>query len=191
LAIYAAICQANGLVPIVEPEVLMDGSHSIQVCADVSQRVYACVVGYLHDYNILFEGMLLKPNMICPGVDGGVKSSPEEIAWYTVRTLRRTIPSSVPGIMFLSGGQSEEEATLNLNAINRVPKSPWILSFSYGRALQASVLKVWQGKPENEQAAREQLLTLARNNSLAQLGQYLSTGTEEGGDSLFQSNYVY
>jgi len=189
LALYASICQANGLVPIVEPEVLMDGTHSIQVCADVSQRVYASVVGYLHDYNVLFEGMLLKPNMVCPGADGGIKSSPEEIAWYTVRTLKRTIPSSVPGIMFLSGGQSEEEASLNLNAINRIPHTPWILSFSYGRALQASVLKAWLGKAENVQAARERLLFLARNNSLAQRGQYLGGG--EGGDSLFQSNYSY
>jgi len=188
LALYAAICQANGLVPIVEPEVLMDGTHSIQVCADVSQRVFGCVVGYLHEYNILFEGMLLKPNMICPGADSGIKSSPEEIAWYTVRTLKRTIPSSVPGIMFLSGGQSEEEASVNLNAINNVPKTPWILSFSYGRALQASVLKTWSGKEENVQAARERLLQLARNNSQAQLGQYLGGGSSE---TLYQKNYTY
>jgi len=189
LALYAAICQANGLVPIVEPEVLMDGTHSIQVCADVSQRVFASVVGYLHEHNILFEGMLLKPNMICPGADSEIKSSPEEIAWYTVRTLKRTLPSSVPGVVFLSGGQSEEEASVNLNAINRIPHSPWILSFSYGRALQASVLKTWLGKPENEQAARDRLLILARNNSQAQRGQYL--GSSEGGDSLYQSNYSY
>lgn len=192
LARYAAICQANGLVPIVEPEVLMDGSHDINVCARVSEHVYATVVKALHDNGVVLEGSLLKPNMIAPG-DSHAKSSPEEIGHYTVRTLARTIPPSMTGIMFLSGGQTEEEATVNLNAINKVGSHmPWKLSFSYGRALQASTIKAWEGKHENLETAQKVLLARAKANSEAQLGKYAGGATPEGSqESLFQKNYTY
>ena len=137
LARYAAICQANGLVPIVEPEILTDGDHNIEVCAEVSERVFRQCVQALHEQKLLLEGLLLKPNMVTPGATSGEKKSAAEIAWYTVRTLSRTIVPAIPGITFLSGGQSEEEATLNLNEMNKLDAKlrPWSLSFSYGRAL--------------------------------------------------------
>jgi len=194
LARYAAICQANGLVPIVEPEVLADGPHSIGECAEKSQEVYAAVVTALHDNGILFEGMLLKPNMITSGSEAAEKAGPQEIAWRTFQTLSRTIPASVPGIMFLSGGQSEEEASVNLNALNLIPDvvRPWSLSFSYGRALQSTVLKVWGGKEANFQAGQQALMTRAEANSKAQLGQYVPPeGASAASESLFVKNYVY
>lgn len=156
LARYAAICQENGLVPIVEPEILTDGDHSIDVCAEVSERVFRKVVQALHEQKLLLEGLLLKPNMVTPGATCEDKKTAQEIAWYTVRTLSRTIPPAVPGITFLSGGQSEEEATLNLNEMNKLDARlrPFSLTFSYGRALQASTLKAWGGKPENVKAAQ-------------------------------------
>jgi len=193
LARYAAICQANGLVPIVEPEVLMDGSHNIEVCARVSEHVYASVVKALHDNGVMLEGALLKPNMIAPG-DSGPKVSPQVVAEYTVRTLARTIPPAMTGIMFLSGGQSEEEATLNLDAINKVAggKAPWKLSFSYGRALQASTIKAWAGKPENVAEAQKVLLARAKANSDAQRGSYVGGAAPEGAqESLHVKNYFY
>jgi len=192
LARYAAICQANGLVPIVEPEVLMDGSHDITVCARVSEHVYASVVKALHDNGVILEGSLLKPNMIAPGVSGP-QFSPEEVAYYTVRTLARTIPAAMTGVMFLSGGQSEEEATIHLNAINKVgSKMPWKLSFSYGRALQASTIKTWAGKEENVAEAQKVLLARAKANSEAQLGKYEGGAATEGSTgSLFQPKYIY
>lgn len=191
LAKYAAICQANGLVPIVEPEVLIDGDHSIERCAYVSEKVWSCVVKHLNENNILFEGMLLKPNMVLPGAESGEKATPKKVAWYTVRTLRRTIPAAVPGITFLSGGQSEEEATLNLNAMNSLPSSvrPWSLSFSYGRALQASCLKAWGGKKENVEGARKVFLQRAKANSEAQEGKYGGSGEES--ERLYQKDYTY
>lgn len=193
LARYAAICQANGLVPIVEPEVLMDGSHDIQKCASVSQTVYSAVVIALQQNGVLLEGSLLKPNMVLPGSESGKKASPHEVASYTVRTLKRTIPPAIPGIMFLSGGQTEEEATLNLDAMNKLKEPiPWKLSFSYGRALQASCIKKWDGKKENLKLAQQVLLQRAKANSDAQLGKYEGgAGGPEAGVSLFESNYVY
>jgi fructose-bisphosphate aldolase class I len=145
LARYASICQMNGLVPIVEPEILPDGTHTIEECAEKSKEVFSQVVRALHLQNILLEGCLLKPNMITPGMECPTRAGPEEIAFNTIKTLARTIPASMPGIMFLSGGQSEEEASLNLNAMNAMEdvKKPWTLSFSYGRALQKSVLDAW------------------------------------------------
>jgi fructose-bisphosphate aldolase class I len=137
LARYASICQDNGLVPIVEPEVLCDGTHTIEECADATERVMAGVMKALLDQHILIEGMLLKPNMVTSGKSAEVQASPEEVAWYTVRTFGRTLAPNVPGIVFLSGGQSEEQASVNLSACNKlegVPK-PWALSFSFGRAL--------------------------------------------------------
>jgi len=192
LARYAAICQANGLVPIVEPEVLMDGTHDIDTCARVSERVFAAVVKSLNDNHILLEGILLKPNMILPGAESGAQATPEAIAWHTVRTLANTIPPNVPGIMFLSGGQSEEEATLNLNAMNRLTnfRHPWVLSFSFGRALQDSTLKAWKGQKENYPTAREIFFNRAKACSLAQLGQYTTTsGTTS--NRTYEQKYVY
>jgi fructose-bisphosphate aldolase class I len=193
LARYAAICQENGLCPIVEPEVLADGDHDIETCMKVSQKVYAAVIMALHENNVFFEGMLLKPNMIMPGTSCPNRSTPQEIGERTIITLLRTIPGAVPGIMFLSGGQSEEEATLNLNAMNQSQlKKPWSLSFSYGRALQHSCIKAWGGQEENFKKAQEVFLNRAKANSEAQLGKYQGGSGEKGSnESLFVSNYVY
>ena len=192
LARYASICQENGLVPIVEPEVLVDGEHDIDECAEKSEEVFHYVVRALKEYNVLFEGMLLKPNMITAGTEfKGEKINSQEIAWKTVRTLLRTLPGAVPGVTFLSGGQSEEEATENLNAMNMLPerKRPWALSFSYGRALQHSCIKTWEGKKENFKAAQEAFLKRAKANSEATLGSFKGDGKK--GESLHVKNYVY
>lgn len=192
LARYAAICQQNRLVPIVEPEILTDGAHDITVCSQVTEKVLAAVFKQLNDQGVLLEGALLKPNMVTPGSDCPVKAKPEEIAFYTVRSLARTVPPALPGVTFLSGGQSEEEATVNLNAMNRMGPHPWALTFSYGRALQASTLQAWGGKPENKAKAQAELLKRAKANSEAQLGTY---GGDAGGagatNTLFEKNYVY
>ena len=188
LARYAYICQESGLVPIVEPEVLVEGDHSIERCEEVSEMVYAAVVKSLHDHGVMLEGILLKPNMITPGVKCKTRASPTEIAMKTVKVLSRTIPPAVPGIVFLSGGLSEEEASANLNAMNNIPgtKTPWKLSFSFGRALQASCIKAWAGK--NLEAGQQALIKRAIANSLATLGKYKD---EKQGESLHVSNYVY
>jgi len=194
LARYAKICQAARLVPIVEPEVMMDGDHSIDDCARISEEVWAAVVSALHEYKVFLEGCLLKPNMITPGHENPLYKTtpPHTIASYTIRALRRTIPAAIPGIMFLSGGQNEEEATLNLDAINKMEGSPWRLSFSYGRALQASCLKAWQGKSENVKKAQEEFLARAKANGDAQTGQYKGgAGGESAKVSLFDANYTY
>jgi len=145
LARYGSICQHAGLVPIIEPEILSDGNHSIQKCAEVSEKVYEAVQCAIVKYKLVQEGLLWKPNMVTKGAECKDETSAEEVAFYTVRTLSRTIPPAVPGITFLSGGQPEEIASLNLNAINKLafPKHPWNMSFSYGRALQTSVLNAW------------------------------------------------
>ena len=172
LARYAAVCQAEGIVPIVEPEVLMDGSHDIDRHADVTERVISAVFQALHQHNVCLEYMLLKPNMVLPGKDCR-RAEPEEVAEATLRVLRRTVPVAVPSINFLSGGQEPEEATANLNAINQqCSNPPWQLSISYGRALQQSALQVWNGKDENDSAAQQALLKRARLNSLAREGKY-------------------
>jgi len=193
LARYAQICQENGLVPIVEPEVLVDGSHTIDECVRASERVFAGVVKALHDYNILLEGALLKPNMITSGSECNSKAGASEIAWKTVRTLLRTIPGAMPGIMFLSGGQSESEATVNLNEMNKLTeiKKPWNLSFSYGRALQHSCIKTWAGDSKNVKIAQEVFLEKAKANSEATLGEYKGTADSSSGESLHVKNYVY
>ncbi|PON60214.1 Fructose-bisphosphate aldolase, class-I [Trema orientale] len=192
LARYAIICQENGLVPIVEPEVLTDGSHDIKKCAAVTETVLAAVYKALNDQHVLLEGTLLKPNMVTPGSDSP-KVAAEVIAEYTVAALRRTVPPAVPGIVFLSGGQSEEEATQNLNAINKLEVlKPWTLSFSFGRALQQSTLKTWGGKKENVGKAQEAFLARCKANSAATLGKY--AGTTSGGlasESLFVKGYKY
>lgn len=190
LARYASICQDNGLVPIVEPEVLCDGTHTIEECAEASERVFAAVIKELQDQKVLLEGSLLKPNMITPGMDCETKATPADIAFYTVRTLSRTIPAAIPGVHFLSGGQSEEEASQNLNAMAKlegVPK-PWYLSFSYGRALQASCLKAWKGDAANVEAAQKAFMERARGNSEATLGKYEGGGSSE---DLHVKKYVY
>jgi len=192
LARYASICQENGLVPIVEPEVLMDGTHSLEDCAKATERVLAGVMKALHDHKILWEGMLLKPNMITPGYSSAEYKTctPEQIAKATVTALQRTLPVAVPGVMFLSGGQSEEEASRNLNAMNALQtKIPWSLSFSYGRALQASCLDAWKGDKANVQKAQEAFLVRAKANSEAQWGKY--GGSSVKSESLYQEGYKY
>jgi len=193
LARYAAICQDNGLVPIVEPEILIDGNHTIERCSAVTQHVLAIVYKALHDQRVLLEGTLLKPNMVTPGHDHpSFKTiSPAEIAHATVTALQRTVPPAVPGVMFLSGGQGEEEATLNLNAINAHPgKKPWSLTFSYGRALQDSCQKAWKGDKNNVVAAQNAWYARAQGNHLAALGKYQGSAGEKD-TSLYQKNYTY
>jgi fructose-bisphosphate aldolase class I len=191
LARYAAIAQESGLVPIVEPEVLLDGDHDIDRTLEVASDVWAETFKYLADNNVLFEGILLKPSMVTPGADSKKKESPEVVADYTLKLLKRRVPPAVPGIMFLSGGQSELEATLNLNAMNKTP-NPWHVSFSYARALQNSVLKTWQGEEKNIPAAQEALLKRARANSTAQLGQYdPSKESADAGERTYEKGYVY
>lgn len=171
LARYARICQEGGLVPVVEPEVLMDGDHSIEVCQHVTEATLNAVFAELKAYGVVLEGMILKPNMVISGSDCPTQADADEIAARTVATLRRCVPAAVPGITFLSGGQTEEEATVNLNAMNaKFGPTPWKLSFSYGRALQASALKAWGGKAENEAAAQLAMLERARLNSQACAG---------------------
>jgi len=172
LARFAALSQEAGLVPIVEPEVLMDGDHSIERCEDVTGETLEAVFHELHRFRIELEAMLLKPSMVLSGKDCPVQASVEEVAERTVRRLRRTVPAAVPGIVFLSGGQSDELATAHLNAMNRLGPHPWELSFSYGRALQAPALSAWAGRPENVPAAQRALLRRARLNSLARSGAY-------------------
>lgn len=172
LARYAASCQAIGIVPIVEPEVLMDGNHSIDQCADACEIVLHEVFNALFTYQVKLEYMILKPSMITCGKEVQPFSSPEEIADYTVGVFRNTVPAAVPSINFLSGGQTSQQATTNLNAINRLGYQPWILSFSFGRALQDDCLKTWKGQAENRQAAQAALLHRAKLNSLACFGEY-------------------
>ena len=178
LARFAIISQENGLVPIVEPEVLCEGEHDIDECANKSEKVFHEVFNTLFDYGVLFEGMLLKPNMIIPGQDCKNKVKPEEIALKTVKALCRIVPAAVPGIVFLSGGQSEYEASVNLNCMNLLKdiRIPWNLSFSYGRALQYSCLKAWAGKNENSKKAQNILLQMAKNNSEATKGMFKGNG---------------
>ncbi|WP_438718514.1 class I fructose-bisphosphate aldolase [Bartonella rochalimae] len=174
LARYAALCQEVGLVPIVEPEVLMDGpsrQHSIARCFEVTQTVLKRVFEELFQARVLLEGMILKPNMVIDGKDAR-KASVDEVAEKTVRVLKQTVPAAVPGIAFLSGGQSDEEATAHLSAMNSFGLLPWKLTFSYGRALQAAALKAWGGKAEQSAAAQKAFYHRARMNHLAALGQW-------------------
>lgn len=191
LARYAAISQASGLVPIVEPEILLDGSHGIDRTLEVASHVWSKTFYFLAENNVMFEGILLKPSMVTPGAECSERATPEQVAHYTLTMLKRRVPPAVPGIMFLSGGQSEVEATLNLNAMNQSP-NPWHVSFSYARALQNSVLKTWKGQPENIEAAQKALLIRAKANSLAQLGKYSAEGeAEEAKQGMFVKGYSY
>jgi fructose-bisphosphate aldolase class I len=180
----------------VEPEVLMDGAHPLHVSQFWTEKVLAAVYKALNDANVILEGTLLKVNMATPGEACPQKASPEDIALATVRTLQRTVPPAVPGIVFLSGGQGEEEATVNLQAINAVQAGvrPWRLSFSYGRALQQSCLQAWSGKPENVAAAQRELLKRAKANGEATDGKFKGEAggaSAAGGQRLFEKNYVY
>jgi fructose-bisphosphate aldolase class I len=172
LARYAALCQEANIVPIVEPEVLMDGDHTIERSFEVTSRTLHAVFTELRDQRVQPEGILLKPNMVLPGYECPQQASDEEIARETVRCFRRHVPAAVPGVVFLSGGQSEEEATSRLNAMNTLGPHPWKLSFSYGRALQAAALKAWGGKEENVEAAQRAYYHRAKMNSAAQTGTY-------------------
>ncbi len=176
---YAALSQEAGLVPIVEPEVLMDGDHDIERCCEVTEATLHAVFHQLFEQRIVLEGMLLKPNMVVSGKDCPTQAGVEAVAKITVKTLRRCVPAAVPGIVFLSGGQSEEEATVHLNAMNAIGSQPWELSFSYGRALQQSALQVWSGDPAKVQAAQAAYLHRARMNGAARSGRYKPEMEEE------------
>ena len=174
LARYAALCQEANIVPIVEPEVLMDGDHDIERCYEVTEFTLKSLYDELFAQDVALEGTILKPNMVIAGKKSGAQASVEQVAEMTVRCFRATVPAAVPGIVFLSGGQSDEEATAHLNAMNEAygDVMPWGLSFSYGRALQAAPLKAWGGKVENVAAAQAAFAHRARMNGLAQLGQW-------------------
>jgi len=172
LARYAALCQDADIVPIVEPEVLMDGDHDADRCAMVSEWLLNTVFEQLFYQRVALEGIVLKPNMIVPGKKSPKRASVEEVAAKTLRVLKTTVPAAVPGIAFLSGGQSDEEATAHLDAINKLGPLPWRVTFSYGRALQAAPQKAWSGKPENVAAAQRAFGHRARMNGLATLGQW-------------------
>ena len=192
LARYARTVQEAGLVPIVEPEVLMDGDHDICTTARAQEKILTSVYKALHDNGVFLEGTLLKPSMTVPGSDNKDQVSIEKIADLTVRTLQRTVPSAVPGITFLSGGLSEEEASIYLNAINRVKRrAPWSLSFSFGRALQQSCLKAWQGDDANVDQAQKALLARAQANSEASVGRYMAGSQPSADGSPFVKGYVY
>jgi fructose-bisphosphate aldolase class I len=173
LARYAALCQEQGVVPIVEPEVLMDGAHTIKRCEEMTGNVLHAVFNALFDQKVSLEGMLLKPNMVISGKESAKQASVREVALATVRCLSRHVPAAVPGIVFLSGGQNHLVATAHLSAINQIdgPK-PWKLSFSYGRALQDEALKAWQGKNENLKAGQQAFYHRAKCDSAAALGRY-------------------
>ena len=172
LARYAAICQEAGVVPIVEPEVLMDGDHSLARCAQVTDAVLHAVFDALHRHSVVLAHMLLKPSMVVAGSTRATQPAPAEVAAATVRLLRSVVPAEVPGIFFLSGGQTPEEATAHLDAMNRIAGRPWLLSFSYGRALQEPPLAAWKGQAANVRAAQDALLLRARLNGAACRGQY-------------------
>jgi fructose-bisphosphate aldolase class I len=172
LARYAALSQDAGLVPIVEPEVLMDGDHSIEASFDVTSRTLHTVFTELRDQRVHFEQMLLKPNMVLSGYDASSRAGVQEVAEQTIRCFRRHVPAAVPGIVFLSGGQTDEDATAHLNAMNAMGPHPWELSFSYGRALQAPALKAWSGEVANVAAGQSAYLHRAKMNGLARSGSY-------------------
>jgi fructose-bisphosphate aldolase class I len=172
LARYAALAQEAGIVPIVEPEVLMDGAHPLERCEEVTNAVLDSVFSHLYAARVVLEGMILKPNMVIPGKKCADQATPQRIADATVRTLRRQVPSAVPGIAFLSGGQSPVDATLHLNLMHAAGPLPWALTFSYGRALQEDALSAWAGKESGYAAGQKALAKRAKLNGLAAVGQY-------------------
>jgi len=192
LARYARICQEAGLVPIVEPEVLIDGDHDIETTAKIQENLVSLTYRYLKENGVMLEGSLLKPSMTVAGVDCKEKPSPAEVAAMTVQTLERCIPPAMPGVTFLSGGISEEDSSVYLNEINKIDrKGPWALTFSFSRAMQSSCLKIWDGKPENIKAAQDQLLARARANGAASTGSYEPGSEPSLEESLYVANYVY
>jgi fructose-bisphosphate aldolase class I len=173
LARYAAICQQEGIVPIVEPEVLIDGNHSIERCLEVSELVLHAVFDALHDHKVSLEAMVLKPSMVLPGNKSGATAIPEQVAMATLKVLRRTVPAAVPTINFLSGGQTPEDATANLNAMNAMsPHTSWVLSFSYARALQDPAMRAWAGLDASALVAQKAFYWRVKMNSLASTGKW-------------------
>jgi len=192
LARYARICQECGLVPIVEPEVLIDGTHMQAVTAKVQEKFVSTVYKYMEENNCMLEGTLLKPSMTVSGVECTNKPNPAEVAAMTVQTLQRTIPPAMPGVTFLSGGISEEDASIYLNEINKIDRlGPWALTFSFSRAMQSSCIKIWGGKPENKEKAQAQLLARARANSEASKGEYQPGSQPSIEESLYVKDYSY
>merc|ERR1712072_952020 len=188
LARYAAICQSSGLVPIIEPEILLDGEHDIEECLQTFEEVWAAVFKACADYAVNLEAVLLKPSMVTPGAQSGKEADAETISKYTKAALSKVVPPAVPGIMFLSGGQSEIQATLNLEA------NPWHISFSYARALQNTTLKTWAGKDENKITAQAKLYQRAQANSKAQLGKYDPATADEdasAAEGMYVKDYSY
>jgi fructose-bisphosphate aldolase class I len=172
LARYASLCQEGGLVPIVEPEVLMDGDHSIERCFEVTEATQHVVFAALYEHRVAFDQMVLKPNMVISGKGNARQAGGQEVAEQTLRCLRRTVPAAVPGIAFLSGGQGADMATEHLNAMNKMGPQPWVLTFSYGRALQDPALAAWKGEAANREAGQQALALRARCNSAAAAGKY-------------------
>ena len=179
LARYAALCQENGIVPIVEPEVIMDGSHTAETCYEVTSSVLTALYAQLDEQNVYLEGSILKPNMIVSGTECPTQASVQQVAEMTLDCFNKCVPQDVPGIIFLSGGQADELATAHLDAINKMGPHSWKISFSYGRALQAAPLKTWSGKPENVSAAQAAFTHRASMNKLASLGEW-NTNLEKG-----------
>jgi len=175
LARYAAICQEGGIVPIVEPEVIMDGDHTVETCEAVTEKTLRAVFNQLAIQKVALEGIILKPNMVVSGTTCPVQASVQEVARRTVAVLKRTVPAAVPGIAFLSGGQSDELATAHLDAMNKLGRLPWFLTFSYGRALQAAAQDAWRGKAENVKTAQDAFYKRAHLNFLAAQGKYDAT----------------
>merc|ERR1712176_1670830 len=192
LARYARVCQECGLVPIVEPEVLIDGSHTQEVTAKVQEKFISTVYKYLEDNNVMLEGTLLKPSMTVSGVECENKPTQQEVAAMTVQTLERVIPPAMPGVTFLSGGISEEDASIYLNEINKIDrKGPWALTFSFSRAMQSSCIKIWNGEADKKVEAQKQLLARAQANSEASVGKYVPGSQPSIEESLYVKNYVY
>ena len=173
LARYAALCQEQGLVPMVEPEVIMDGNHDIETCYEVSEVTLRALFDALYNQNVALEGTILKASMVLPGKDSGDTTSVEEVAEATLMCLKSAVPAILPGIVFLSGGQSDDDATAHLDAMNRMGPNPWPLSFSYGRAMQSAALKLWsQDLTGNYASAQATVYERAKANGLAALGQW-------------------
>mgnify|MGYP000008699822 CR=1 FL=1 len=190
LARYARTCQNSGLVPIIEPEILMDGDHSIERTAEAQEKILTEVYKACEENGVFLEGSLLKPSMIVSGADNANKASPEEVAKITVRTMDRCVPDAVPGIMFLSGGLTEEDASVYLNTMNRMDrKSPWSMTFSYGRALQQSCLQAW--KDGGDEAGKKALMARAQANSEASMGDYVAGSQPSSQATLFEAGYKY
>jgi len=173
LARYAALCQEQGLVPMVEPEVIMDGSHDLQTCFEVTEVTLRSLFGSLYENSVMLEGTILKASMVLPGSTSGETASVEEVAEATLHVLKSTVPATLPGIVFLSGGQSDDDATAHLNAMNQLGPNPWPLTFSYGRAMQSAALQLWsKDLTGNLAAAQQTVFARARDNGLAALGQW-------------------